>query len=563
MRAVLRQATARTSLQPAPLRRCSPLEHANLTIDSPLLQVPPAPTMSALTDTAVTTSADFFDDTNEVVRRSTGRRKSRSRSKSTNGNRKKPSRKYKHVFAIHSQSAISPLTSGAVTPPSFMGFRNLMVLVVLVSNLRLMIENFQKYGVLICVACHDYRRQDVWLGSALFLLVPLHLFVAFAIERAAAGQASLALSRAQSKDEPPPLHPDRRHKRSLSDADRQHRSVWSAWHTIAAIHAVNATANLFIASYVIYVHIHHPGIGTLCELHAVVVWLKVCSYALTNRDLRHAYLSGADTAATLPPLYAECPYPNNITLSNLSYFWWAPTLVYQPVYPRTPKVRILFCIKRFAETVSLSIAIWIASAQYAVPLLRNSLPIISTLAPLQLLERLMKLSSISLFCWLAGFFAIFQSALNLLAELMRFGDRDFYGDWWNSPNLRTYWSSWNKPVYHFMKRHIYAPLVGRGVSPPVAQICVFLFSGVLHEMLVGVPTHNIIGVAFIGMIAQIPLIVLTETSLFKWLFNGPTAGNVLFWVSFVLVGQPLAALIYYFAWHAKYGSTVAPSLWKD
>lgn len=233
------------------------------------------------------------------------------------------------------------------------------------------------------------------------------------------------------------------------------------------------------------------GIGTLCELHAVVVWLKTCSYALTNRDLRHALLSASD--APLPELYASCPYPRNITLRNLTYFWFAPTLVYQPVYPRTEFVRWHFVALRIFEVIGLSIAIWIASAQYAAPLLQNSLPIIAELDLSAILERLLKLSSISLFCWLAGFFALFQSALNALAEVMRFGDRDFYGDWWNSPNIRVYWTSWNKPVYRFMKRHIYSPLVGRGCPPQVAQILVFVFSGILHEALVGIPTHNVLG----------------------------------------------------------------------
>lgn len=31
-------------------------------------------------------------------------------------------------------------------------------------------------------------------------------------------------------------------------------------------------------------------------------------------------------------------------------------------------------------------------------------------------------------------------------------------------------------------------------------------------------------------------------------------GNSIFWVSFCLVGQPLGALLYFFAWQAKYGS---------
>lgn len=75
---------------------------------------------------------------------------------------------------------------------------------------------------------------------------------------------------------------------------------------------------------------------------------------------------------------------------------------------------------------------------------------------------------------------------------MRFGDREFYTDWWNSPSVGEYWRTWNKPVYQFMKRHVFSPLVGRGWSPYQASIAVFVFSGVLHELAVGVPTHNII-----------------------------------------------------------------------
>lgn len=217
-------------------------------------------------------------------------------------------------------------------------------------------------------------------------------------------------------------------------------------------------------------------------------------------------------------------------------------------------------MKRAAEMVTLSIAIWIASAQYAVPLLNNSLPIVSDLDFTSILERMLKLSSISMFCWLAGFFAIFQSALNLLAELMTFADRQFYTDWWNSSSIASYWTSWNIPVSSFMKRHIYLPLVARGVPPKVAQLLVFVFSAILHEMLVGLPTHNVIGVAFMGMMFQIPLIALTDLLQKIPGLDGKTVGNIIFWASFVLIGQPLAALLYFFAWHAKYGSARTPKL---
>ena len=32
--------------------------------------------------------------------------------------------------------------------------------------------------------------------------------------------------------------------------------------------------------------------------------------------------------------------------------------------------------------------------------------------------------------WLLFFYAFFHSGLNILAELLRFGDRTFYRDWW-------------------------------------------------------------------------------------------------------------------------------------
>jgi diacylglycerol O-acyltransferase 1 len=73
------------------------------------------------------------------------------------------------------------------------------------------------------------------------------------------------------------------------------------------------------------------------------VWLKLLSYAFTNRDLRDSYLESYE----VPEIYAACPYPENITLANLVYFWWAPTLVYQPVYPRSGNFRLLFFVKRF------------------------------------------------------------------------------------------------------------------------------------------------------------------------------------------------------------------------
>ncbi|KAI0114885.1 MBOAT, membrane-bound O-acyltransferase family-domain-containing protein [Daldinia grandis] len=465
-------------------------------------------------------------------------------SQRTNGEKKSYTfGKYRHVTAVHSESRPSTLSHDTTAAPSFLGFRNLMVIVLVVGNLRLVIENMQKYGNLICITCHDFRRQDVLLGFLLYILVPCHLFIAYSFEWYAAKQARISRAQSASKGG------------TASPTEDQQANFESKWKIIRTAHLLNATLALAVHSWVVYFHIYHPLIGTITELHVIIVYMKVLSYALTNRDLRHAYLHPVKgELAILPELYAQCPYPQNITMSNLTYFWWAPTLVYQPVYPRSENIRWLFVLKRLGELGCLSVFIWFCSAQYAAPVLWNSLDKIDHLDLVSIVERLLKLSTISLVIWLAGFFALFQSALNALAEIMRFGDRSFYDDWWNSAGLGDYWRLWNKPVYQFMKRHIFSPLIGRGWSMQLASIAVFFVSAILHELLVGIPTKNPIGVAFMGMLVQIPLIWFTRPFSKMKGPHGRLIGNCIFWVSFTILGQPFAALVYFYAWQAKYGS---------
>lgn len=60
------------------------------------------------------------------------------------------------------------------------------------------------------------------------------------------------------------------------------------------------------------------------------------------------------------------------------------------------------------------------------------------------------------------------------------------------------------------------------------------------------------------MMFQLPLIALTDPLRRMKGIRGKVTGNIIFWVSFCLVGQPLAALLYFFAWQAKYGSVSKP-----
>ncbi len=250
------------------------------------------------------------------------------------------------------------------------------------------------------------------LGLALYLLIPCHLLVAYVIEAVAAEHARWSRQGMGAKKKDDDDYDGTRDKASRGDkgdtrggtrggtrspTEDESRRFLLAWKLAAWAHGLNITVALALTTYVVFYHIHHPLIGTLTELHAVIVWLKTASYALTNRDLRHAYLHPArGELEALPEIYARCPYPQNITVANLVYFWWAPTLVYQPAYPRSDSVRWVFVAKRLAEVFGLSVFIWFCSAQYATPVLQNSLSTIASLDLLSIVERLLKLSTISI-----------------------------------------------------------------------------------------------------------------------------------------------------------------------
>ncbi|KAJ2106702.1 hypothetical protein IW146_007661 [Coemansia sp. RSA 922] len=275
-----------------------------------------------------------------------------------------------------------------------------------------------------------------------------------------------------------------------------------------------------------------------------------------EHSLPHTLQAGAEAAtgkkekvARNQILYSVA-YPENVTLRNFGYFWLAPTLCYQPSYPLiSGPIRKSFLAKRVAELLIIGMAMYVLIQQYAVPTLVGSVQAIDTRDGFWLSERVLKLSVISAIVWFLGFYAIFHAGLNALAEILRFADRAFYLDWWNSVDLAAYWREWNLPIHYFCKRHIMMPLISPPLSLPVnvGVMFTFLVSAIMHELLFGIPTHCLKGYSFVGMMMQIPLIQLTQW-LVRW--RGPESGlgNAVFWISFCIVGQPLGVVQYYYTW---------------
>ena len=234
-------------------------------------------------------------------------------------------------------------------------------------------------------------------------------------------------------------------------------------------------------------------------------------------------------------------YPDNLTIGDLYYFLAAPTLCYELNFPRTTRVRKQFVVKRLLEVIIGTNLVLALNQQWLLPSIKNSLTPFSHMDLSSTVERLLKLSIPNHLLWLLCFYLLFHSWLNLLGELLKFADRAFYGAWWNADNINHFWRTWNLPVHRWAIRHLYRPLLKRGFDKFSSSSVVFFVSGVLHEYLVSVPLRLFKVWAVLGMMYQIPLAIVTDLVQRKY---GERWANVMVWQCLIL-GQPLAILMYF------------------
>lgn len=172
-------------------------------------------------------------------------------------------------------------------------------------------------------------------------------------------------------------------------------------------------------------------------------------------------------------------YPQNLTFGNIIYYFYVPTLCYQLNYPRKKTINYYFVLRSLLEFVSfkafvmikltvhflLILAIphwtgdctfwtvghrstttetiyfwWTFGARFPPQVDQNVGKFwflhfwwrnhILTTHPHLTSNCLFYLQLGTISIWLVGFYSLFQSMCNLSAELFRFADRDFYGDWW-------------------------------------------------------------------------------------------------------------------------------------
>ncbi|XP_053413222.1 sterol O-acyltransferase 2 isoform X4 [Nycticebus coucang] len=169
------------------------------------------------------------------------------------------------------------------------------------------------------------------------------------------------------------------------------------------------------------------------------------------------------------------------SFSSYLYFLFCPTLIYKNTYPRTPNIRWNYVAKNFAQFLGCVLYITFILGHHCIPIFANmGREPFSTRA---LLFSILHTTLPGIFILLLIFFAILHCWFNAFAEMLRFGDRMFYRDWWNSTSFSNYYRTWNVVVHDWLYSYVYQDglwlLGGRGRR--VAILGVFLVSAVVHE----------------------------------------------------------------------------------
>lgn len=241
------------------------------------------------------------------------------------------------------------------------------------------------------------------------------------------------------------------------------------------------------------------------------------------------------------------PFPKNINLKNYFMYTMFPTLVYQIEYPRTKKIRWDYVFEKVCAIFGTIFVMMVLAQTYMYPLAIKAIAIRDS--PWTTLAERLKAWSFILVdyipafiaMYLLNFYLIWDAILNCIAELTRFGDRYFYGDWWNCVSWDEFSRIWNVPVHKFLLRHVYhSSMSALQLNKNQATLMTFFLSAVVHELAMYVLFKRLRVYLFFFQMNQLPMVALSNS---RFLKKRTVIGNVVFWIG-ICTGPSMLCSLY-------------------
>ncbi|CAH8491519.1 unnamed protein product [Dicrocoelium dendriticum] len=250
------------------------------------------------------------------------------------------------------------------------------------------------------------------------------------------------------------------------------------------------------------------------------------------------------------------PTPWTPNFSNYLYFLFAPTLVYRNTYPRTSEIRWGYVVSNLLQVCGCTLLSYYVLIQFCF----TEFVHFGRTSDYTLRQFILTSTATSVpggLVMFLIFFAGLHSWLNAFAEMLRFGDRLFYKDWWNSTAFSVWYRTWNVVVHDWLYTYVYKDiqLLSRSQrSRSIATAVVFWLSAAVHEYALSLAFRFFYPVLFVFFtFAGYP---------FFYVNGSGRSWNVFIWVV-LFTGWGQLMCLYSMEWYARKNCLPVFNSWVD
>ncbi|XP_077574025.1 sterol O-acyltransferase 1 [Stigmatopora nigra] len=290
----------------------------------------------------------------------------------------------------------------------------------------------------------------------------------------------------------------------------------------------------FLPTYVVVSNSLPPASCFIVILEQVRLMMKVHSFIRENVPRVQAWTKDKPSQGPVVPL-----------ISQYLYFLFAPTLIYRDKYPRNPIIRWGYVATKLLQVLGCLFYAYYVFVRLCIPQFHS--------IRLQFFDlRSMVLGVFNsilpgVLVLFLGFFAFLHCWLNAFAEMLRFGDRMFYNDWWNSTSFANYYRTWNVVVHDWLFHYVYRDflLISQKRFRAAAMLFVFTISAVVHEYILAICFGFFYPVLF--------CLFMCFGMMFNFILHDQRKGpiwNIIMWTSLFL-GHGVIICLYSQEWYAQ------------
>ncbi|XP_050304788.1 sterol O-acyltransferase 1 [Anthonomus grandis grandis] len=271
--------------------------------------------------------------------------------------------------------------------------------------------------------------------------------------------------------------------------------------------------------------------------------MKVHAFVRSNAEKVLNYKSHSEKKLQLP------------SFRHYIFFLFAPTIVYADQYPRTKIIRWNLVLEKVVELVGVVFYYAFLLERFIIPTHQDIGLRQFTLS--EVIVLIFDNFAVGLMFLLLGFYVVLDTTQNLVGELMKFGDRQFYLAWWTATNYSMYFKTWNLVVGDWLYTYIYKDLYEYVIpgNKTAAKLTVFIISAIVHEWAL---TY------MFGFLFPALFIAFSFVAMFLSSFRLPKLNivNVIFWY-LLAFGSGVLVCLYTLEWFVRRNMPVESTSLKD